>query len=151
MITPGKASVPIPPDVPRRGFSMRHAATSARPRDPRCVGDPETVRRLRRAGRKRNLEHPDLRSGHGTGDPPDHQARARQYVSVLAPPHSVALGGQSGRATDIAAATFITHIRRANQLLENGLIVKVEGKTGGDDDAWTIEATCITFRNDILT
>ena len=28
-----------------------------------------------------NLEHPDLRPGHGT-DPPDHQARARQYVSI---------------------------------------------------------------------
>src|SRR5262245_51763547 len=85
MITPGKASAPIPPDVPRRGFSMRHAATSAWPRDPRCVADPEAVRRLHRAGRKRNLEHPDLRSGHGAGDPPDHQARARQYVSMKAP------------------------------------------------------------------
>src|SRR3981189_1849421 len=43
------------------------------------VGELGAVR-LCRAGRKRNLEHPDLRSGHGTGDPPDHQARARQYV-----------------------------------------------------------------------
>ncbi len=53
----------------------------ARPRDSRCVGHPEAVRRLRRAGRKRNLEHPDHRPGHGTDHAPDHQARARQYVS----------------------------------------------------------------------
>ncbi len=52
----------------------------ARPRDPRCVGDPEAVRRLRRAGRNRTVEHPDLRPGHGAGDPPDHQARPREYV-----------------------------------------------------------------------
>ncbi len=40
----------------------------ARQRDSRCVGHPEAVRRLHRAGRKRNLEHPDLRPGHGAGD-----------------------------------------------------------------------------------
>src|SRR5262249_60842351 len=44
--------------------------------------DPEAVRRLRRAGRKRDVEHPNLRPGHGAGYPPDHQARARQYVSI---------------------------------------------------------------------
>ena len=54
----------------------------ARPRNSRCVGHPDAVRRIRCAGRKRNLEHPNLRPGHGAGDPPDHQARARQYVSI---------------------------------------------------------------------
>jgi hypothetical protein len=28
------------------------------------------------------VEHPNLRPGHGAGDPPDHQARARQHVSI---------------------------------------------------------------------
>jgi hypothetical protein len=28
------------------------------------------------------LEHPNLRPGHGAGDPPDHQARARQHVRI---------------------------------------------------------------------
>src|SRR4029077_8221697 len=42
----------------------------------------ETVCRFCRASRKRNVEHPDLGSGHGAGNPPDHRARARQYVST---------------------------------------------------------------------
>ncbi len=66
---------------PARARQHRPRLRVARPRDTRCVGRPKTVRRLRGAGRQRNLEHPDLRSGHRTGDPPAHQARARQYVS----------------------------------------------------------------------
>ena len=50
---------------PARVREHRARLRPARQRDPRCVGDPEAVRRLRRAGRKRNLEHPDFRPGHG--------------------------------------------------------------------------------------
>jgi len=73
-----------------RARKNRARLRPARPRDLRRVGDPEAVRRLRRTGRKRNVEHPNLRPGHGAGDPPDHQARARQYVSI-----SVARSGRS--------------------------------------------------------
>src|SRR5262249_48283457 len=65
-----------------RARKNRARLRPARPRDSRCVGHPEAVRRLHRAGRKRNMEHPDLRPGYGAGDPPDHQARARQHVSL---------------------------------------------------------------------
>jgi hypothetical protein len=60
-----------------RGFGLRGHAI----RDVSVI--PKAVCRLRRAGRKRNLEHPDLGQGHGTDHPPDHQARARQYVSIF--------------------------------------------------------------------
>ena len=43
--------------------------------------DPEAVRRFLRAGRKRGLEHPDFRQGHGADHSPDDQARPRQDVS----------------------------------------------------------------------
>src|ERR1700728_1341589 len=52
--------------VVRRPSARKNRAglRPARPRDTGCVGNPEAVRRLHRAGRKRNLEHPDLGQSH---------------------------------------------------------------------------------------
>ena len=59
----------------------RQGLRAARQRDPRRVGDPEAVQGFHRTGRKRNLEHPDFRSGRRPGDAPDRQARAWGDVS----------------------------------------------------------------------